>query len=284
MKTFHTIKSMRAWSREQKQAGQRIAFVPTMGALHEGHLSLLREGRRRGDRLVLSIYVNPTQFALTEDLSRYPRDLEGDLAKARTEGTDAVFLPADAEMYPPGAQTFVTVEMITQHLCGASRPMHFCGVTTVVAKLFNIVEPDSALFGEKDFQQLLVIRRMVRDLGMPVEIVGLPIVRESDGLAMSSRNRYLSKDERQAALALSQSLGMAEEAISKGVTDASDLLEAVRSFIEREGGALVRIDYAKLAHAETLEDLSEVKRPALIALAAFVGTTRLIDNRSLPES
>ncbi len=279
MQIFHTISEMRAWSNAEKLAGRRIAFVPTMGALHEGHLSLLREGRMRGDRLVLSIYVNPTQFAPAEDLAKYPRDLEGDLAKARAEGTDAVFVPNDAMMYPERFQTYVTVEEVTKSLCGASRPKHFRGVSTVVAKLFNIVQPDTAIFGEKDFQQLVVIRRMVLDLNMPVDIVGCPIVREPDGLAMSSRNKYLSAEERAAALSLNRSLIEAGRMIESGEKRADSILARVRSFIEDEGKGLMRIDYASIVDAETLRDLAQIKQPALLALAAFAGKTRLIDNR-----
>ncbi|MFA5810884.1 MAG: pantoate--beta-alanine ligase [bacterium] len=280
MQIAHTINEMRAWSQTQRTAGRRIAFVPTMGALHGGHLSLLREGKKRGDSLVLSIYVNPAQFSLTEDLAKYPRDLDGDLAKARAEGVNAVFLPTDAVMYPERYQTCVLVEQVTKSLCGESRPTHFRGVTTVVAKLFNIVQPDAAIFGEKDFQQLVAIKTMARDLDMPVEIVGCPIVREADGLAMSSRNKYLSAVERSAALALNKSLAQADGMIRTGETDSMKILSRVRSFIEDEGKGLVRLDYAKIVDAETLTDLPEIKRPALLALAAFVGKTRLIDNRA----
>jgi pantoate--beta-alanine ligase len=280
MQLFPTVDAMRAWSRAERLAGRRIAFVPTMGALHEGHLALLREAKRRADRAVLSIYVNPTQFAPTEDLALYPRDFEGDLAKACGAGCDACFAPADAEMYPEGFQTFVTVERVTEHLCGLSRPTHFRGVATVVAGLFAIVEPDLAIFGEKDFQQLVVIRRMVRDLHLPIDIVGHPIVREADGLAMSSRNRYLSADERRAALSLGASLSEAQRLIDAGEMCADRILAEVRSVIE--AARIVRIDYAALVDAETLEDLRVFRRPALLALAAFVGKTRLIDNASFP--
>jgi pantoate--beta-alanine ligase len=197
---------MTAWSEAARQRGDRIAFVPTMGALHEGHVSLLREGRRHGERLVLSIFVNPTQFGPNEDLARYPRDLDGDLALAASAGTDVAYVPDAAAVYPPGFQTFVQVREVENGLCGDRRPGHFAGVATVVCKLFNVVRPHVALFGEKDFQQLAVIRRMVRDLDMSVDVVGMPIVREADGLAMSSRNRYLSPAERQRALSLSRGL------------------------------------------------------------------------------
>ncbi len=282
MKIFEDPGQMQRWSQEQRQAGGRIAFVPTMGYLHEGHLSLLREGRRRAEKLVASIYVNPAQFGPNEDLSRYPRDLEGDLAKCRAEGCDAVFVPSDPVIYPPGYRTYVEMEGVTAGLCGASRPGHFRGVATVVLKLFNIVAPDVAVFGEKDYQQLVVIRSMARDLNLPVEIVGCPIVREPDGLAMSSRNRYLTADQRQAALALSRSLNEAQRRIGAGERDAAAILEEVRSTLESAG--IVRIDYAKLVDAETLEEVAELKRPAVLALAAFVGKTRLIDNRRFDPS
>lgn len=277
MHIFKTIDDMRGWISAQKAQGKKIAFVPTMGALHEGHLSLLREGRKRGDALVLSIYVNPTQFGPTEDLERYPRDLAGDLAKARACGVDAVFLPSDAVMYPAGASTFVTVEGLSRKLCGHSRPTHFRGVTTVVAKLFHIVEPDAAIFGEKDFQQLAIIRRMTRDLDLPVEIVGAPIVREEDGVAMSSRNAYLSDEERTAARSLAQALERAGELIAEGASDPQAIVATARETIEATGRA--RIDYVELVDPETLEPLSRMRAPALLALAAFFGTTRLIDNR-----
>lgn len=276
MRLITTAKEMLAWSRAERRAGRRVAFVPTMGALHEGHLSLLREGKQRADRLALSIYVNPTQFGPAEDLSRYPRDLEGDLEKAEKEETDAVFVPSDAEMYPQGSQTFVSVEGLAQFLCGASRPGHFRGVATVVAQLFHVVEPDVAIFGEKDYQQLALIRRMARDLAFPVEIVGAPIVREPDGLAMSSRNRYLSPEERRAALSLSASLAEARRIVEGGESESERILARIREIVGAAG--ILRLDYAAVVDAQTLEDLPRLDPPAVIALAAFVGKTRLIDN------
>lgn len=270
---------VREWSRGERAAGRRVAFVPTMGALHEGHLSLVREGKRVAESVVVSIYVNPTQFGPNEDLARYPRDVEGDLAKLSSAGADAVFMPDDDAMYPAGAQTFVTVEKISKPLCGLSRPGHFRGVATVVAKLFMMVEPDVAIFGEKDFQQLALIRTMVRDLSVPVEIVGCPIVREKDGLAMSSRNAYLSKEERAAALSLSRSLGIARAMANAGERDAAKILAAVRK--EIEGTGLARIDYAEIVDPETLDTLKEIRGPSLLALAVFFGKTRLIDNALL---
>ena len=267
---------MTAFSEAARARGERIAFVPTMGYLHAGHVSLLEEGRRRAERLVLSIFVNPTQFAPTEDLARYPRDLDGDLAKAAGAGTDAAFVPEGGEIYPPGYQTFVRVRELERGLCGDSRPDHFLGVATVVCKLFNIVRPHLALFGEKDFQQLAVIRRMVADLNMPVTIVGLPTVREPDGLAMSSRNKYLSADERSRALALSRGLAAARALFDAGERRPAVLVAAARDVI---APAATRVDYVDLRDADSLAPLvGRVERPAVMAVAAFVGTTRLIDN------
>jgi pantoate--beta-alanine ligase len=273
-----TPAEMRARASAWRAASQRIALVPTMGYLHQGHLSLLEEGRRRGDVLVISIFVNPTQFGPREDLSRYPRDLEGDLDKAARAGANVAYVPEADAMYPPGYQTFVDVEKLQEGLCGASRPGHFRGVATVVLKLFHAVAPHVALFGMKDYQQLQVIRRMVRDLDLDVEIVGLPIVREPDGLALSSRNAYLSPDERLRALALSRALGSAREAFEHGERDAARLVDCARATVHLTPG--VRLDYLELRDAETLESLhGRVVRPAVMAVAAFVGPTRLIDNQ-----
>lgn len=267
---------MGAWSDQARARGQRIAFVPTMGALHAGHVALLQEGRRRADRLVLSIFVNPTQFGPNEDLDRYPRDLPGDLRQAATAGVDVAFAPDLPAMYPPGHQTTVQVHQLETGMCGASRPGHFVGVATVVCKLFNIVRPHVALFGEKDFQQLAVIRRMVRDLDMPVEVVGWPTVREPDGLAMSSRNKYLSAADRSRALAISQALTAARQRFDDtGERDAATLTAAVRRQLQ---GAVDRIDYVELRDAETLAPLTTIAAPAVLAVAVHVGPTRLIDN------
>jgi pantoate--beta-alanine ligase len=282
MEVVHSPDELRARTTAQRAANRRIAFVPTMGYLHAGHVSLLDEGRRRGDVLVLSIFVNPTQFGPTEDLARYPRDLDGDLAKARTAGCDLVFVPEAAAMYPPGHQTFVEVTEMSKGLCGDRRPTHFRGVTTVVLKLFHLVQPHVALFGEKDYQQLQVIRRMVRDLQLDIEVAGLPIVREPDGLAMSSRNAYLSAADRRLALALSRALAAAERAVSDGERDAHAVklrAHAVLAPAEEEG---LRLDYVELRDAETLAAVDgPLARPVVLALAAFAGTTRLIDNRVL---
>ncbi len=270
-----TPAEMSAWSDAARARGERIAFVPTMGYLHGGHLALLDEARRHGDRVVLSIFVNPTQFAPGEDLERYPRDVPGDLAKAGSRGADVAFVPAAAAMYPPHHQTTVEVHELEQGLCGASRPGHFVGVATVVCKLFNIVRPHVAVFGEKDFQQLAVIRRMVRDLDMPVEVAALPTVREGDGLAMSSRNKFLSPDERVRATAIPRALFAAREAHQSGTKDSARLVAGVEAAL---GGFVTRIDYVELRDAETLLPLETVDRPAVLAVATFVGRTRLIDN------
>ncbi len=263
-----------------REAGKRIAFVPTMGWLHEGHLSLLREGRRRGDVLVLSIFVNPTQFGENEDFDSYPRDLDRDAALAESVGVDLIFAPEAQDMYPRGYRTFVDVTgPMTEVLCGASRPGHFRGVTTVVTKLFTIVQPHVALFGQKDFQQLAVIRRMTADLNLPVEIVGMPIVREADGLAMSSRNVYLSDGQRRQALSLYRSLQTARELAAAGERDPGKIIEKVRSLIEAEPEA--RIDYVKICDQDSLQDVADIDEKAVLLLAVFVGQTRLIDNGHL---
>ncbi len=270
----------------ERDAGRRIALVTTMGFLHEGHVSLLREARRRADEggrpglALATIFVNPTQFGPGEDLSRYPRDLDGDLAKCGAAGIDAVLVPADpAAMFPPEHETWVTVERASQGLCGAKRPGHFRGVATVVAKLFNLTRPHVALFGEKDFQQLAVIRAMARDLAFPVEIAGMPIVREHDGLALSSRNAYLSKDERASALALSRALFEARERVLAGERESEPLREAARRRIAAVGA---RVDYVEIVDPETLAPVARAGPGSVMLVAAFVGTTRLIDNVRLP--
>ncbi len=279
MDVINTVRAMQDWSDAARRRGERIGFVPTMGYLHDGHLSLVTESRRRTAVTVASIFVNPLQFGANEDLSRYPRDIANDTRLLTDAGTDALFLPDVSEMYPEGFQTTVTVERVTQGLCGTSRPTHFRGVTTVVAKLLNMVKPDVAIFGRKDYQQLVAIQRMVRDLNFDIEIVGAPIVREADGLAMSSRNAYLSPTERAAALCLSKALNAAQAAVGRGETDARQILEAVRALID--GEPLARLDYATLADPQTLEEVSAVNGATLLALAVYVGTTRLIDNCTL---
>ena len=267
--------AMSAWSEAARGRGERIALVPTMGALHRGHLSLLAEARRRAQKLVLSIFVNPMQFGPQEDLAKYPRDLPGDLAQAASVGCDLAFVPEAASMYGPGFQTAIDVREVSQGLCGARRPGHFVGVATVVCKFFNIVRPHVALFGEKDFQQLVVIRRMVTDLNLPVEVVGLPTVREPDGLALSSRNAYLSASDRQRAAALFAGLSAAKALVDKGELHVSVLLAAAKSEI---AARVDRIDYLEVRAAEDLQPLDRIDRPAVMLVAAFVGGTRLIDN------
>jgi pantoate--beta-alanine ligase len=271
--------AMRARVEDLRRDGRKIAVVPTMGALHEGHLVLLRHARARADIVILTIFVNPTQFGPSEDLSRYPRNEAGDIAKARTCGIDLAFCPEASAMYPAGAQTFVEVRELQKPMCGASRPGHFAGVATIVAKLFHITKPHLAVFGEKDYQQLAIIRRMVRDLDFGIEIQGVPIVRESDGLALSSRNAYLSAEQRRSALALSKGLAAAETAFKAGERDAQTLLAVARGPLEADAG--VRIDYVELRDADELTELTSVGKRAVLAIAAFVGTTRLIDNRVL---
>ncbi|MBT0665867.1 pantoate--beta-alanine ligase [Geobacter pelophilus] len=281
MKIISDIKEMQTLAIAARGEGKRISFVPTMGFLHEGHASLLHEGRKRGDLLVLSIFVNPTQFGVGEDFDKYPRDMERDTHIAAAAGVDVVFTPSPVGMYPAGYQTFVDVAELTLPLCGASRPGHFRGVTTVVCKLFNIVQPHIALFGKKDFQQLAVIRQMTVDLNMPVEVVGMPIIREQDGLAMSSRNKYLSSEERTSALCLSRSLQSVRAAYHSGERDAERLKQLVQNIILAEPSAT--IDYVELRADETLEKVATVDDRTLLALAVRVGATRLIDNCLLGE-
>ncbi len=281
MEIITSVKDMQQRCLAARAAGRRIALVPTMGFLHEGHLSLLREGKRRGDLLVLSLFVNPTQFGQGEDLDSYPRNLERDAELARSVGVELLFAPTAGDMYPAGYASYVNVEGLTEVLCGESRPDHFRGVTTVVCKLFSIVQPQLALFGRKDFQQLAVIRRMTADLNLPVQIVGMPIVREADGLAMSSRNTYLSPDQRRQALALSDALRQARAAVADGEDSAANLLQMVRRRIDQEADAA--IDYVQIRHAETLQKATVIDRDAVLLLAVRIGQTRLIDNSYLVE-
>jgi len=276
MLIIERIEEMQHWSDAKRRQGRRIAFVPTMGFLHEGHLSLVRLGKRRGDRLVVSIFVNPAQFAPQEDFSGYPRDFDRDRELLEKAGVDILFHPSVEEMYPAGHQTRVQVENLSAPLCGAFRPGHFRGVATVVAKLFNIVQPDVAIFGCKDFQQLQVIRRMARDMSFTVEIVGHPTVREPDGLAISSRNAYLNAAERQAARCLAQSLRAAECLVKGGERRAAVILDRVARAIAAE--PLARLEYASLCDAETLAEIEELRDRAVLALAVWIGKARLIDN------
>ncbi len=269
---------MRAWRRS---VAGNVGLVPTMGFLHEGHLSLVRAARSQNDHVAVSIFVNPAQFGPEEDLARYPRDEARDLALLEAEGVDVVFAPGVEEIYSRGFSTYVSVEGLTSRLEGASRPTHFRGVTTVVLKLLNIVQPDRAYFGRKDAQQLAVIRRMVRDLDLPVAIEGLPIVREADGLAISSRNVYLTPEQRAAALVLSRSLHLAEDLYAAGEREASRIRTAMRELIATE--PLAHVDYISIADVATLDELPCIDRLALVSLAARFGSTRLIDNTTVGE-
>jgi len=276
MNVLTTIEAMRSASRAAKTAGKRVGFVPTMGALHEGHLSLVRSAKAQCDVVAASIFVNPTQFGPNEDFSKYPRAFERDRELFAKEGVELLFAPAVEEMYPAGAVTYVTVEGISERLCGKSRPGHFRGVTTVVSKLFNIVEPDIAFFGQKDAAQVAIIRRMVRDLDIPVEIAVCPIVREADGLAMSSRNTYLDLQQRKAALVLYRSLQKVKREFESGESNAAKLAEQGRKLFAQEPS--VRLDYLEIVAPDNLEALDNIESSALVAVAAFLGATRLIDN------
>jgi pantoate--beta-alanine ligase len=281
MRILRTPDDMRAACRPLRLAGKRLGLVPTMGALHEGHLSLVRAAKAQCDAVAVSIFVNPLQFGPTEDLDKYPRTFERDCQLLEAEGVDLLFAPSNEDMYPPGATTYVTVEGLSEKLCGRSRPGHFRGVTTVVSKLFHIVAPDLAFFGQKDAAQVSIIRRMVRDLDLPVEVVVCPIVREPDGLAMSSRNAYLDPGQRRSALVLSRSLTRVEQLAESGARDAAKLIATGKAVFAEEPG--VRLDYFEIVDWETLEPVADVSPGALVAVAAFVGTTRLIDNILLPS-
>ncbi len=280
------IRDPRVWQArclEARAGGARLALVPTMGFLHQGHLSLMREARRRagdGGLSLATIFVNPTQFGPGEDLARYPRDLSGDLGRCASAGVDWVLAPESPErVYPPGFETWVEVEKVSRGLCGERRPGHFRGVATVVAKLFNLTRPHLAIFGEKDYQQLQVIRALVRDLDFGIEIVGMPIVRDPDGLALSSRNAYLSPEERRRALSLSQALREASDRTRRGEREAALLAAGARRRLEEAGA---RVDYVEVVHPETLRPVAEAVPGSRMLVAAFAGTTRLIDNAGLP--
>lgn len=276
MEIIRTVNEMKAFSSRSRRAGKSIAFVPTMGYFHEGHLSLMREARKRGDLLIISLFVNPTQFGPNEDLKNYPRDFERDRKMAEEVGVDILFAPEAIDMYPPSHQTIVRVEKVTQNLCGRSRPTHFQGVTTVVLMLFEIVMPHVAIFGEKDYQQLATIQQMVRDLHMSVEVLGMPTVRETDGLAMSSRNTYLQPEERKAARSLYRSLQKAKELLQKGERKADRILLEMNAILQSE--SLARIDYVQICDAHTLQDVDRIEGDVVVALAVYLGKTRLIDN------
>ena len=278
MKIVSTIEEVRAQVKEGKKEGQSIGFVPTMGYLHEGHMSLI-DAAGENDKVVVSIFVNPMQFGPTEDLASYPRDLEHDAKLCEEHGVDLIFHPTPEEMYGDQFYSYVDMDVLTKELCGLSRPVHFRGVCTVVSKLLHIVQPDRAYFGEKDAQQLAVIRRMVLDLNMDVEIVGCPIVREADGLAKSSRNTYLSAEERKAALVLSRAVKLGQELVQNGEKNADAIVNAMRALIEQE--PLARIDYVSAVDGLTMLPVHEINGGELIAMAVYIGKTRLIDNFSV---
>lgn len=279
MQIFNSPEKLQAYVLNLKLQGKKISLVPTMGYLHEGHLSLMRKAKEYGDIVIVSIFVNPTQFAPNEDLDKYPRDFKGDEDKCNSVGVDIIFYPTVDNMYPEGFQTYIEVMDVTKNLCGLSRPIHFRGVATVVGKLFNITLADFAFFGEKDFQQLVVIKRMVKDLNFPVTIIPCPIVREPDGLAMSSRNKYLTNEERKQALCLYKSIKKVEELFSKGERDVKTLINEAEKIIKSE--PLAEIDYVKIVDIKTMKDIHYIKSNALFALAVKIGNTRLIDNVKL---
>ena len=275
MKIVSTIEEVRAQVKEWKKEGKTIGFVPTMGYLHEGHMSLI-DAAGENDKVVVSIFVNPMQFGPTEDLASYPRDLEHDAKLCEEHGVDLIFHPTPEEMYGDQFYSYVDMDVLTKELCGLSRPVHFRGVCTVVTKLFNIVTPDRAYFGQKDAQQLAVIKRMVKDLNMPLTITGFPIIREEDGLAKSSRNTYLSPEERKAALVLSRSIFLGKEMVEKGERDCKRILAAMTEEIEKE--PLAKIDYVKIVDLDTMQQVEKIDRGILAAIAVYIGKTRLIDN------
>ena len=276
MKVVISPSKIQSYCRSALAESKTIGLVPTMGFLHEGHLSLMRRARTENDLAIASIFVNPTQFGPNEDYEEYPRDLQSDSEMAAQVGVDVVFAPTAEDMYPGGYATFVDVEGITEKMCGAARPGHFRGVTTVVAKLFNLVQPHRAYFGQKDAQQTVVIKRMAADLNFGIEIVVMPIIREDDGIAMSSRNKYLNQEERQAGLTLSKSLRMAESMVKSGQRDATEIYREMKNMLQAE--PLAKIDYISIVDGDTLADVDVVKDGTLIAVAAFIGKTRLIDN------
>ncbi len=276
MKVIDDIAGIRSYVSAIKARGETIGLVPTMGYLHDGHLNLMRMARKLSDHVVISIFVNPTQFGPNEDLDRYPRDFERDMMLASSVGVECIFHPRPEEIYPDGYATYISVEGLSNVLCGVSRPTHFRGVATVVAKLFNIVEPDIAVFGEKDYQQLVIIKRMVDDLNMKVKVVSHPIVREKDGLAMSSRNRYLSAQERKRATVLNRALKRAEQMFRQGERDVYRIKNILTDMIMQEHGC--NIDYIEVVDANSLSRLQTIERRAVVALAVKIGKARLIDN------
>lgn len=276
MQVIKKIKEMQAYSDEARARGKIIGFVPTMGYLHEGHLSLVRAAKKDCDVVIVSIFVNPTQFGPNEDFNDYPRDFEHDSALLEKEKADILFYPSVDEMYPEEQLTLVKIDKIAEHLCGISRPTHFHGVATVVSKLFNIAKPHKAYFGQKDYQQCLVIKKMAKDLDFDIDIVTCPTVREKDGIAMSSRNKYLSPEERKSALSLDKSLVMAKKMIENGENDIEKIKRHIKEMIEKEKSA--KIDYIEILNSKNLEKIKKIKGNVIVALAVFIGKTRLIDN------
>lgn len=276
MRVEGTVNAVKEQVKEWKKAGLSVGFVPTMGYLHEGHGSLIKAARAENDKVVVSIFVNPMQFGPTEDLASYPRDLAKDSALCESLGVDMIFHPEPEEMYHSNFSSYVDMSVLTEELCGLSRPVHFRGVCTVVNKLFNIVQPDRAYFGQKDAQQLAIIKHMVDDLNMNVEVIGCPIIREEDGLAKSSRNTYLSEEERKAALVLSKSIALGRKMVEDGETSTKAVTDAMKAFIEQE--PLARIDYVKAVDGLTIKQIEKVQKPMLVAIAVYIGKTRLIDN------
>ena len=276
MKILKTVDEVRSQVKAWKKEGLSVGLVPTMGYLHEGHQSLIRKSVEQNDRTVVSVFVNPMQFGPTEDLESYPRDLDADAKLCETTGADVIFHPEPEEMYKPGFCSYVNMTGLPDALCGLTRPVHFKGVCTVVNKLFNIVQPDRAYFGQKDAQQLAIIKHMVQDLNFDIEVIGCPIVREEDGLAKSSRNTYLSAEERKAALILSRTVKLGREMLEAGETDADKIVEAMKKNIETE--PLAKIDYVKAVDGLTMQQVKKVQKPMLVAMAVYIGKTRLIDN------
>ena len=279
MEKVYTVKEVREQVKAWRREGLTVGLVPTMGYLHEGHASLIKKAVEQNDKVVVSVFLNPTQFGPTEDLEAYPRDFEADCKLCESIGAAMVFHPEPSEMYAPDFCTWVDMDVLSKTLCGKSRPIHFRGVCTVVSKLFNIVNPDRAYFGQKDAQQLAIIKHMVQDLNFDIEVIGCPIVREEDGLAKSSRNTYLSPEERKAALVLSQTINLAKQLIADGEKDADVLVAKMKENIEKE--PLAKIDYVKAVNGLTMQQQKEIKAPMLIAMAVYIGKTRLIDNTIL---